>query len=259
MTATNDRTKWFPYSYSEKKSDIIYMNQILNCLDEYGCGTKDSCEHNPKWKMFNFNEYFAKDRYDFLTMGCSVSYGSEIKKSQTWRYDLSNTIDLSVPGIGIDGIWHNLKCLLSQDKIIFDKIIVLLPNLARRTFRIHKDNHWFNFIATKNSEQPRHANFAFRPDEMKKLNDRHVRFLVLHGERYGRLILERFIKWINRSQIHGLFLSSWDDDVYRMLKDRVVKATVLEKFEEGYQKIPGIHHPSPEAHKKWLRDITHIL
>ena len=149
MTAS-DRVRWFPYSYSTKKSDLIYMNQILNCQDEYGCGTKSTCEHDPKWKMFDFEQYFTKDSYDFLTMGCSVSYGTEIKKSETWRHNLNNTIDLSIPGIGIDGIWHNLKYLLSQNKIKFKKIIILLPDLRRRTFKIHKDKHLSLSYALKN-------------------------------------------------------------------------------------------------------------
>tara|TARA_B100000424_G_C22874214_1_gene465490 strand:+ start:230 stop:1009 length:780 start_codon:yes stop_codon:yes gene_type:complete len=259
MTAS-DRVRWFPYSYSTKKSDLIYMNQILNCQDEYGCGTKSTCEHDPKWKMFDFEQYFTKDSYDFLTMGCSVSYGTEIKKSETWRHNLNNTIDLSIPGIGIDGIWHNLKYLLSQNKIKFKKIIILLPDLRRRTFKIHKDKHWFSFITTESSIETPHANFAFRPEEMKKLNDRHTRFLMLHGERYGKMVLKRLINWINQNQFAGLFISSWDDDVFAMLKDGIIKKeTVLDKFQSRYKKDHKIKHPSPEAHHKWLRDIDHIL
>lgn len=260
MTASNDRSRWFPYSYSDKKSDLIYMNKILNCQDEYGCGTKSTCEHRPKWKIFDFNEYFTKERYDFLTMGCSVSYGSEIKKSQTWRHNIKNAIDLSIPGIGIDGIWHNLRYLLAQNKIIFDKIIILLPALSRRTFKIHKDNRWFNFITTETSEPIQHANFAFRPAEMKKLNDQHIRFLILNGETYGRRVLKRFIDWVNLKKVPGLFLSSWDDDVFTMLQDGIDdKGMVLKKFPARYKIDHTINHPSPEAHKKWLGDITHIL
>ena len=260
MTASDDRSRWFPYSYSDKKSDLIYMNKILNCQDEYGCGTKSTCEHDPKWKIFDFNEYFTKERYDFLTMGCSVSYGSEIKKSDTWRHNIKNAIDLSIPGIGIDGIWHNLRYLLAQNKIIFDRIIILLPDLRRRTFKIHKDNRWFNFITTETAEPIQHANFAFRPAEMKKLNDQHIRFLILNGETYGRRVLKRFINWVNLKKVPGLFLSSWDNDVFRILKDRIHdKEMILEKFPSNHKKDPRISHPSPKAHQKWLRDIAHIL
>ena len=236
------------------------MNKILNCQDEYGCGTKSTCEHRPKWKIFDFNEYFTKERYDFLTMGCSVSYGSEIKKSQTWRHAIKNAIDLSIPGIGIDGIWHNLRYLLAQNKIIFDKIIILLPAFSRRTFKIHKDNRWFNFITTETSEPIQHANFAFRPAEMKQLNDQHIRFLLLNGETYGWRVLRRFINWVNLKKVPGLFVSSWDDDVFTMLQDGIDdKGIVLEKFPARYKIDHTINHPSPEAHQKWLRDIDHIL
>ena len=96
-------------------------------------------------------------------------------KSDTWRHNIKNAIDLSIPGIGIDGIWHNLRYLLAQNKIIFDRIIILLPDLRRRTFKIHKDNQWFNFITTETSDPNQHSNFAFRPAEMKKLNDQHIK------------------------------------------------------------------------------------
>ena len=181
MDDTGHRSKWFPYSYSQNKSDIIYRSSILNCQSDYGCGTLDRCEHSPKWRMFKFNEYFTKDHYDFLTIGCSVSYGSEIKKSDTWRSHLTNSIDLSVPGIGIDAIWHNLKYLLSQDQVNFKKIVVLLPNLERKTFRIFKDQFYFNFINTGHDENNPHPNFAFTPRQMDSLMDKQKRVSAIES------------------------------------------------------------------------------
>lgn len=260
MTASNDRARWFPYSYSRNKSDIIYMNQLLNCQDDYGCGTKDDCVHDPKWKIFNFEEYFSKEQYDYLSMGCSVSFGSEIKKSQTWRHNLPNSIDLSVPGMGIDAIWHNLRYLTSQDKVSFGKIIVLLPNLIRKTFRISRDGNWYNFIMTPNTQAPKHPNFSFKPEEMQELNERHTRFLVMDGQRYGTWILNKFIDWMNDSNLSNVYLSSWDNEVFGILEQRIEnKERLLDQFDWNHMKDKSIDHPSPEAHQKWLGQIRKIL
>ena len=260
MTESNDRSLWFPGSYSRKKSDIIYMNQLLNCQGEYGCGTTENCVHDPKWKRFDFDEYFTKKHYDYLSLGCSVTYGSEIKKSQTWRYNLPNSIDLSVPGMGIDAIWHNLRHLTSQNKVSFGKIIVLLPNLIRKTFRIFRNGSWYNFIMTPNTQVSDHPNFAFRPEEMQELNERHTRFLVLKGQRYGLQILDQFIKWINSNKLKNIYISSWNDEVFDTLQRKISKKEILlEKFDWDYKKDRSIHHPSSEAHKKWLQQIENIL
>ena len=65
----------------------------------------------------------------------------------------------------------HITALVAFGAFIFDRIIILLPDLRRRTFKIHKDNQWFNFITTETSDTNQHSNFAFRPAEMKKLND----------------------------------------------------------------------------------------
>lgn len=260
MNVKGQRSKWFPYSYSHKKSDIIYRSSQLNCQSEYGCGTLPDCEHEPKWKMFNFDEYFTKNTYDFLTIGCSVTYGTEIKKSSTWRSHLGNAVDISVPGIGIDAIWHNLKYLTSQDRVSFKKIIILLPNSKRKTFRVRKDDKYFNFISTEHDENNPNPNFAFRSGEMEKLLASHRRYLMLNGERYGERILDRFINWLNDQKNTNIYVSSWDDHVFESLSQKVKKKDlVLAKFPYNHIADSSIKHPSPGAHKKWLEQIHYIL
>ena len=257
MDDTGHRSKWFPYSYSQNKSDIIYRSSILNCQSDYGCGTLDRCEHSPKWRMFKFNEYFAKKHYDFLTIGCSVSYGSEIKKSDTWRSHLPNSIDLSVPGIGIDAIWHNLKYLVWQDQVNFKKIVILLPNLERKTFRIFKDQIYFNFITTGHDENNPPPNFAFTPRQMDRLMNRQKRYLVMNGQKYGQKVLKRFISWLNAKRQGNILISSWDDIVFDHLSNKIEnKDAILPKFDYHHAPDPAIKHPSPQAHKKWFELIS---
>ena len=239
-------------------SVFIQPEQIcLNCQSDYGCGTLDSCEHSPKWRMFKFEEYFTKDHYDFLSIGCSVSYGSEIKKSDTWRSHLPNSIDLSVPGIGIDAIWHNLKYLVSQDKVDFKKIVILLPNIDRKSFRILKDKTYFNFIHTGHDENNPNPNFAFNPRQMDKLMEKQKRYLVMKGEIYGGRILNRFVDWLNRSGRENIYVSSWDSLAFDTLVKKVKnKDLVLPKFDVDHDPDESIVHPSPGAHKKWLELIS---
>lgn len=230
---------------------------MLNCQSDYGCGTFESCEHDPKWRMFNFEEYFPEDHYDFLTIGCSVSYGSEIKKSETWRSHLQNSIDLSVPGIGIDAIWHNLKFIASQDRVKFKKIIVLLPDIMRKTFRVYKEGTCFNFISTVHDENNPNPNFAFNPRQTEKLIKDHRRYLVLKGERYGARVLSKFIDWLNNNGQENIYVSSWNDLVFDTLVKKVFnKDLVLPKFDYDHANDKSIKHPSPGAHKKWFNSIS---
>ena len=260
MNDQSYRSRWFPYSYSNNKADIIYKNSQLNCQSEYGCGTMPNCEHRPKWRMFNFDEYFQKDSYDYLTMGCSVSYGSEIKKKLTWRHQLPNSIDLSVPGIGIDAIWHNLKYLMGQDRVKFRKIIILLPNIERKTFRVIRNGLFFNFIRTQQDENNPHHNFAFRPNEMKTLLESQIRYLVLHGKDYGMKMLTRFMEWLTYLEADNIHVSSWDDLVFEKLSKKIKKENlIIKKFPQDHMPDPSIKHPSPQAHQKWLSDIDYIL
>lgn len=256
MTESNDRSRWFPYSYSKNKEDIIYRSSMLNCTSEFGCGTFDDCEHNPKWKMFDFDQYFTKDQYDYLTMGCSVTYGSDIRKKDTWRSQLTNSVDLSVPGIGIDAIWHNLKFITNQNKIKFDKIIILLPSLTRKAFKIYRNGLWFDFLVAINEPTNINPNFAFKPQEMTEILEGHKRQLVQHGKRYNELVLDEFCEWLNKNQTTKIYISSWDTEVYSILEEKIKLASMLlEIFPAGYKPDPDHLHPSKDAHLYWFEKI----
>ena len=228
----------------------------MNCTSEFGCGTLPDCEHSPKWKMFNFDEYFTKDHYDYLTMGCSVTYGSEIRKKHAWRSNLPNSVDLSVPGIGIDGIWNNLKFIANQHKVKFDKIIILLPGLTRRAFKIYRDGLWFNFLVSINETPSSYPNFAFRPNEMETILEEHKKQLVKHGEEYNRSILDSLCEWLNQNQTTKIYISSWDKEVYSIMQEKISsESMLLDLFPEPC----GILHPSTDAHRYWYDKIKNRI
>lgn len=258
MDISQDRLYWFPNTYSNNKKGIIYKNSILNCQSDYGCGTEDNCIHDPPWKLFKFEEYFKKDHYGHLTIGCSYTYGSEIKKEQTWRSFLTNSIDISVPGIGIDGMWQNLKYLTKQEGIKFDKIVIVLPDLCRKTFRVKNDDQYFNFIICPVMQDESNVNFAFHPREMKRLQDKFQRFVVMRGEEYGRRVLARMVKWLNCQEFE-FYISSWDNEVYRYLKKNIDQERLLEKFDTEYEINPNIKHASPLAHSNWFNRIKNRI
>ena len=232
----------------------------MNCTSAFGCGTLDHCEHNPKWKMFKFDDYFTENHYDYLTMGCSVTYGSEIKKKDTWRSQIPNSIDLSVPGIGIDAIWHNLKYLTKQTRVKFGKIVILLPSLTRKAFKIYRNGFWFDFLVAINETLADHPNFAFKPQEMTEIREGHKRQLVQHGRRYNELVLDEFCEWLNKNQTTKIYISSWDTEVYSILEEKIKSESMLiDIFPTGYKPDPKILHPSKDAHLYWFEKIKNKI
>lgn len=235
---------------------------MLNCNSDYGCGTEHQCEHDPPWKMFDFDEYFTRKEYEYLTMGCSVTYGSDIKKKDTWRSQLFDSVDLSVPGIGIDALWHNLKFIMKQTKVRFNKIIILLPSLTRRTHKIYKDGLVFHFLININEKQNRHPNFAFKPKEMDKIIEEQKRHLIENGEEYNKLQLDGLCDWLNQSheQKTKFFISSWDTEVYSILAEKFKSQKVLlDMFPKDYKPNTAIPHPSADSHRFWFDKIKNKI
>ena len=258
MDDQSKKLQWFPHSYSKNKKDIIFKNQILNCQSEYGCGTIPGCQHNPSYHRFEFKNYFKKKIYTYLTLGCSVTSGVEIKKKDTWPNYLTDAIDFSVPGIGIDAIWHNLNFLTNQKDVRFQKIIMLLPPLWRKTFRIKKNNLLFSFITTPTSGIDTRHNFAFRTKELEFYNNKHQRFVTLKGEQYGTRIMTRFVKWL-KNQSFDFFISSWESKTYHLLEKNFSGKELLPQFDAFYRNDPNIEHPSKYAHQKWFEQIRHYI
>lgn len=259
-----DRTKWFPYTYSRYKNDLIYLNSILNCQSEYGCTLKKECEHDPKWQILDIKNFLNQENYDFLALGCSVSYGCEIKKKETWAglvaesYSVAN---LSFPGAGIDAIFNNLKILVENTNYRFKKIILLLPTLYRKTFKIKKQGLWFNFPLNVNHNSTRkiyHPNFAFRPQEMEKIEKNFHIELIKSGEIFGKKVLLRLLKWLKSNNLN-FYISSWDDDVYDILKKECSSVSLLPKFNRHYKRDLSIGHPSSDAHRHWFEQIKNQI
>ena len=195
-------------------------------------------------------------------MGCSVTYGSDIKKKDTWRSQLSDSIDLSVPGIGIDALWHNLKFIMKQTKVRFNKIIILLPSLTRRTHKIYKDGLVFQFLININEKPTHHPNFAFKPKEMDKIIEEQKRHLVETGKEYNKLQLDGLCKWLkqNHGQNTKFFISSWDTEVYSILTEKIKSQKVLlDMFPKDYKPNTANLHPSADAHRFWFDQIKNKI
>jgi hypothetical protein len=208
-----DRLLYFPNSYSVKRNDIVYKNSLLNCQSDYGCTTKIVCRHDPSWKIFEFDKFVTRDSYDYLFLGCSITAGTGILKKESWPALIADkdktVLTLGVPGGGCDTIFSNLKYILKK-KIKFNKIIILLPNMGRRLFKIKKNNLFFQIPITAEEDQTIHY-----------------------------------------------YISSWNNEVYQILKQNTKQSSLLEIFNEANDKAKGKDgsHPAEHIHKKWLKTI----
>ena len=141
-----DRLVWFPYSYSTNRNHMVYLNSILNCQSEYGCYAEGTCLHDPPYKLFDPEGCRSDTPYDFVTLGCSFTSGTGIKKSLAWPSLLAENgkevLNLGIPGVGNDAILLNAK-QLKKRKIKFRKMIILLPDDVRRLFRVKKHGLFF--------------------------------------------------------------------------------------------------------------------
>ena len=75
----------------------------------------------------------------------------------------------------------------------------------------------------------------------------------MNGQKYGQIVLKRFISWLNTKRQGNILISSWDNLVFDNLFKKIEnKDVILPKFDYHHEHDPAIKHPSPQAHKKWL-------
>lgn len=256
-----DRLLYFPTTYSNERKDIVYKNSLLNCQSDYGCTNKIECRHDPSWKIFDLNKFVTRDSYDYLILGCSITAGTGILKKESWPAligDKNKTVlTLGVPGGGCDTIFSNLKYILKK-KIKFKKIIILLPNMGRRLYKIKKNNLFFQIPVTAGSDQtivgPGQFNIFYDRSELDiLLNNIHRKTVMHYNKKRDTQIIKRLIAFLESIAIN-YYISSWNNEVYQILKQNTKQSSLLEIFNEANDNAKGKDgsHPAEHIHKKWL-------
>jgi hypothetical protein len=258
--ANRDRFTWFPNNFSKDKPKIVFKNANLNCTDDIGCWS-DKCIHEPAWQKFDFEQYVRCDHYEYIALGCSITAGTGILKKYSWPALLNqngkNVLNFGVPGGGIDQIFLNVKELIRK-KIKFSKIIILLPTPNRRLLRIPKHGYIFNHLLMVNhSEVLNHFNIFFKKQELDDIYKKSQRKLVMSDSyKRNRNIIIRLLSFLDKNSVN-FYISSYNDDVYNILKACVKEQNLLPKFNEERDNSVGIDglHPAESIHKKWIDTI----
>jgi hypothetical protein len=269
-----DRIFWCPYYYSAKKDDFVFQNSLL---DDYGSDirtyNRDPRESIKKYRNVPHHDYEIDRAYDVACFGCSVTYGEGLSVRDTWGHLLSeNSLNLAVPGLGVDGIFLNLKNALA--KFQFGKIVILLPNFDRKLIRLYlpgldavcripvnpqsldwhhsRIKHWaWDMMGIQHD---RSALEQWKATYQKRCLDM---VLAQDGQAYGKRVLDRMLTLLAHSG-KDFYLSSWDEEAYAHLRDRVDGAVILPFFrsiDKAFDKM----HPGPQSHAQWAEQIRPLI
>ena len=210
---------------SELKEDFIFQYEF----------TRDSFTNIYRDRDHKgFNDYFIP------CFGCSFTYGEGQPDTDTWPHILAkktdkNYLNLGVSGIGIDGIYNNLKLLHKKHK--FNECVILFPTFDRRIVRCNINDLYFRIPSTVNIDSATSEYQLYRnKDLVAKMQKVRDRIIGDTENRYSKFFLNKIINYCNDNNIK-LSASSWDDEVYDYLQTKdsielINKFPELSLFEE---------------------------
>lgn len=254
---------WSPFYTSDKRNDFVYDNRLA-CLAE---GTEhyqnldqrlgEKVYLNLPHKTIDENKSFGLGCF-----GCSVTFGTALDYKEVWPSLLTqNHLNLSLPGLGIDGIYLNL--LNGLKKFDWQTTVIVLPNWERKILRFHLPSGQVTRVPAALTSEWAHHQFKHwawktfnrqltQSDRSRWKNIYQKNFQsMMDGkvEKYSKKILTMIVDLCER---HGkpLYLTSWDEDVYTELKSFIESKRILPFFETIDEAVDRLH-PGPDSHKKW--------
>ncbi len=195
---------------------------------------------------------------DFIPcFGCSFTYGEGQPDHDTWPSILSkktnkNYLNMGVRGIGVDGIYNNLKLL--HKKHPFEQCVILLPTFSRRTIGCVIDDVYVRIPSSVNIGDATSDYQFFRNkkviDKMAKVKDSIARDI---NDEYSKIFLTKILNYCRKNKIK-LIASSWDDGVYNHLQtlDDVVLIDQFPKLSLFKERANDGAHP----HRKHYQYFT---
>jgi hypothetical protein len=267
---------WSPYYSSFKRNDFVFDNRLVchfentTFEDVFGYGVETAepwlLEQQMKKKVYENLPHppYAEDKnYEFGCFGCSVTRGSALLPKDAWPVLLTaDPLNLSLGGLGIDGIYLNLVNALK--KFRWDTTVILLPNLARKLTRFTLPSGAVTRVPS--TLQSEWANMDFKhwgwktfnrqlsKDDLvrwKNLYNKNFKFLVNgHCEEYSRRIIKMIIE-VCRKSGRPFYLSSWEEETYEHLESLDIADNLLPFFNKIDLARDNIH-PGPKSHKDWI-------
>lgn len=271
-----ERIFWSPWYKSKKRNDFVFQNSLLAEFNEDPDLISWSYDTRTSRKIFRnipHHDYDSTKMFDIASFGCSVTYGTALKKQECWPNILSdNVINFGLPGLGIDGIFLNLQNALK--KFNFRRVIILLPNLERRIVRYYNpnDDSVIRVSVTASTSDWEHNSFKhwawglagiqFDLEQLKKWKKQHQKVamsLVMDDNNiYSLKILDRLIKLMNSSKI-PCYISSWNENTYNELTKRISTPKLLPMFQSLGDRARDNQHPGFNSHRNWVDQIKLLV
>lgn len=246
-----DRLMYFPWYYSKKEIDFIYLNRLATCTNSFGCWEAEENTHEDEWSNVPYDPSLNCNHGDNFAIGCSVTYGTAVEKNLTWP-SLLGYHNFGQPGIGIDSIYHIASQIVKQWSP--RKIIILFPELTRRLIKFKKGDYYFRFPCTIDGPvNPKVSSgtsdfYYLKAKELDRMFEQIKKEMILDEENtYSRHHLRLLAEL--PCEIH---VSSWHESTYKILPEFF--DNVLPLFERYGMTIDG-QHPDAESHKKWVENI----
>ena len=248
---TYSQLTWFPFYFSVHAEDYVYQNNLNTCHNEYGCYAGEDVNHNKGY--INSPIQYQKDKiYDYGVFGCSMTYGTGLKKDEIWHsyFGIDCVANFGVPGIGVDAIYLNIKKAVKDYNM--KKIIILFPNLDRRLMFFQKDGNYFKIPCSFSGGLSIFGNkwiskkeFEARQTEIQKqiFDDK--------DNQYSKNILKELGMLGD-----NIFVSSYSKDTYNCLKDYFNPDNILPFFKTTKDNLAkDTLHPGPTDHFNFYQTI----
>lgn len=248
--------------------DDLYLKSNRN---NYWHASLNDNDYAFNYEFVNDNcndQYRDRDHLGFAQsfipcFGCSNTYGVYQPADAAWPALLrgksnKNFLNLGEGGIGIDGIYNNLKLLHSEHR--FDKCVILFPVFERRLIKCKVDNLYVKFPSTIYRDDIEN-DFHFWSDPLLKKTAKKVLQDITDDteNKYSKKILSDLVDFCQQSKI-TLYASSWDSDVYNELKKYdIVLLPEFPKFDKFKDRADDGLHPHRKHYQFFVDQISTFL
>ena len=249
-----EKVLWFPFHYSDEPMGFVYSNNATSCDNDDGCYHGEPKEHLDIWSNLPFH---GKDltKAKKVAFGCSITYGTGVPKSQTWPALLGYD-NLGVGGIGVDGIYYNLKTLLEKQAVP-EQVIIMFPELPRRLATFKKDGMYFRVpilpAEISSIDYMKKNYFWADQDLLTGIGNTTLREIVADTEnKYPK----GFMSKISELPI-SVAVSSYSEETYEILPDYFERVLpFFERLDDANDPIEP--HPGPLSHRKWAEKVQKL-
>ena len=267
VSANSDQFFWFKYYHSACRTDFVYDNDILDCNAPHHCfGVCASVSGTTHKNLFLNSpyhpDYSAGSSYDYGCFGCSMTSGTALLRGQEWPALLkknNSVINLSVAGLGADGIFLNLYRAL--DSFDIKRIVILLPDLSRRLLRFTVDGQHFRIPITVNSvpsvEEDNVCVWFRYPWLWDRVSVTKKNILSDFGDKYSKKIILRMLDFLKRRGL-PFWLSSWSPETYEFLSLATSPDRLLPMFYRDRGALDN-RHGSAKSHLDWLSSVYPVI